>query len=243
VAGGKATLADMSGNNAITQAITDGLTQAGRNDNGTDQTPKAYINYMLFNEQFNVVKVGYSRVGNAGVVKDHFSELQNIPVAKNGYLYVYVSNESPVAVFFDNLQVVHFTEWKFQRYMRDYFSAVASLDRNIGRALDYLDRNHLADNTIVIYLSDQGFYLGEHGWFDKRWMYEESFRTPRVMRYPAKIKPGTLNHDFVMNLDIAPTVLDAANVPVPKDMQGESFLPFVTKGKKSRGMRCPIIIM
>ncbi|MDH7463872.1 DUF6443 domain-containing protein [Chitinophagaceae bacterium 26-R-25] len=107
VAGGKATLADLSGNNAITQAITDGLTQAGRNDNGTDQTPKAYVNYILFDEQFNVEKVGYSRVGIAGVVKDHFNELQNIPVAKNGYLYVYTSNESPVNVYFDNLQVVH----------------------------------------------------------------------------------------------------------------------------------------
>ena|GEM_PF-2602098 len=104
---GKAALADLSGYNAITQAITNSLTENGRNDNGTTQTPKAYINYMFFDEQFNVVKTGYSRVGNANAVKDHFSELQKLPVQKNGYLYVYVSNESPVAVFFDNLQVVH----------------------------------------------------------------------------------------------------------------------------------------
>ena len=122
-------------------------------------------------------------------------------------------------------------EWKYQRYMKDYLATAASLDRNIGRALDYLDRNGLADNTIVIYVSDQGFFMGEHGWFDKRFMYEESFRTPMVMRYPGRIKPGTKNEQFVMNLDIAPTVLQAAGVAVPKDMQGRSFLPLVKKKK------------
>jgi arylsulfatase A-like enzyme len=101
------------------------------------------------------------------------------------------------------------------------------LDRNIGRTLNYLDQHGLAKNTIVIYLSDQGFYLGEHGWFDKRWMYEESFRTPMVMRYPGVIKPGGVNNNLVMNLDIAPTVLEAAGVKIPADMQGESFLPLV----------------
>lgn len=126
------------------------------------------------------------------------------------------------------------TEWKYQRYMKDYLSTAASLDRNIARTLDYLDKHHLTNNTIVIYLSDQGFYLGEHGWFDKRWMYEESFRTPMVMRYPGVIKPGTVNNDFVMNLDIAPTLLQAAGVTIPKDMQGESFLPLV-KSEKAKG--------
>ncbi|WP_432711129.1 sulfatase family protein [Pedobacter sp.] len=117
------------------------------------------------------------------------------------------------------------TEWKYQRYMRDYLSTAASLDRNIGRTLDYLDKNGLSENTIVIYLSDQGFYMGEHGWFDKRWMYEESFRTPMVMRYPGVVKPGTVSEHFVMNLDLAPTLLEAAKVPIPKDMQGASMLP------------------
>lgn len=119
-------------------------------------------------------------------------------------------------------------EWKYQRYMRDYLSTAASLDRNIGRTLNYLEEHDLADNTIVIYLSDQGFYLGEHGWFDKRFMYEESFRTPMVMRYPGVIEPGTESNDFVMNLDIAPTILDAAGVPIPQDMQGQSMLPLLT---------------
>lgn len=123
------------------------------------------------------------------------------------------------------------TEWKYQRYMRDYLATAASLDRNIGRLLNYLDKNDLAKNTIVIYLSDQGFYLGEHGWFDKRWMYEESFRTPMVMRYPGVIKAGKKVNDFIMNLDIAPTLLQAANITVPADMQGQSFLPLLKNEK------------
>lgn len=118
-------------------------------------------------------------------------------------------------------------EWKFQRYMKDYLATAASLDRSIGRTLDYLDRHNLANNTIVIYLSDQGFFMGEHGWFDKRFMYEESFRTPMLMRYPGVVKPGIVNSNMVMNLDIGPTLLNAAGIKVPKDMQGKSFLPLV----------------
>jgi len=125
-------------------------------------------------------------------------------------------------------------EWKFQRYMRDYLATAASLDRNIGRTLNYLDQNGLTENTAVIYMSDQGFYMGEHGWFDKRFMYEESFRTPMVMRYPGVIKPGTQSQHMVMNLDIAPTLLDLAGVAVPSDMQGESFLSLLTD-KSSKG--------
>ena len=123
------------------------------------------------------------------------------------------------------------TEWKYQRYMKDYLSTAASLDRNIGRTLDYLDKHNLTNNTIVVYVSDQGFYMGEHGWFDKRFMYEESFRTPMVMRYPGVVKPGTVNNSMVMNLDIAPTMLNAAGVVVPNDMQGKSFLPLVANKK------------
>lgn len=127
-------------------------------------------------------------------------------------------------------------EWKFQRYMKDYLSTAASLDRNIGRALNYLDNHNLTKNTLVIYLSDQGFYLGEHGWFDKRFMYEESFRTPMLMRYPGVIKPGSKSNDFVMNLDIASTVLDAAGIKTPKDIQGESMLPLLG-GKEIKGRK------
>lgn len=123
------------------------------------------------------------------------------------------------------------TEWKFQRYMRDYLATAASMDRNIGRLLDYLDKHALSENTIVIYLSDQGFYLGEHGWFDKRFMYEESFRTPMMMRYPGVIAPGTVSEDFVMNLDIGPTLLQAAGLEIPQDMDGKSFLQVLTDPK------------
>ena len=120
-------------------------------------------------------------------------------------------------------------KWKYQRYMQDYLGTIKAVDENVGRLLDYLEANHLMDNTIIVYTSDQGFYLGEHGWFDKRFMYEESFRTPMVMRYPGVIKPGTENNNLLMNLDIAPTLLDAASVVAPDDMQGESFLPLLTK--------------
>ena len=134
-----------------------------------------------------------------------------------------------------NLSGNALTEWKYQHYMRDYLSTAASLDRNIGRTLDYLDKHGLTKNTLVIYMSDQGFYLGEHGWFDKRWIYEESFRTPMVMRYPGVIKPGTIDNHFVLNLDIAPTVLSAAGISVPKDMQGKSILPLLAdKNAKGR---------
>ncbi|MBC8987970.1 sulfatase [Pedobacter sp. N36a] len=130
-----------------------------------------------------------------------------------------------------NLTGKALTEWKFQHYMQDYLSTAASLDRNIGRTLDYLDKKGLTKNTIVIYMSDQGFYLGEHGWFDKRFIYEESFRTPMVMRYPGVIKPGSVSKDFVMNLDIAPTMLDAAGIAIPKDVQGKSMLPQLKDSK------------
>jgi len=123
------------------------------------------------------------------------------------------------------------TEWKYQRYLKDYLSTAASLDRNIGRTLNYLDKNNLTGNTIVIYMSDQGFYMGEHGWFDKRFMYEESFRTPMMMRYPGVVKPGTSNNNMVMNLDLAPTLLQAAGVTIPSEIQGASFFPLVSNHK------------
>ncbi len=123
------------------------------------------------------------------------------------------------------------TEWKFQRYMKDYLNTAQSIDRNVGRTLDYLDKHKLRENTIVIYMSDQGFFLGEHGWFDKRWMYEESFRTPMIIRYPGVVKPGMSISQLVMNLDIAPTLLDVAGVAIPNEVQGKSVLPLFTNKK------------
>jgi arylsulfatase A-like enzyme len=113
--------------------------------------------------------------------------------------------------------------WKYQRYMEDYLACVASVDDNVGRFLDYLQESGLAENTVVVYTSDQGFYLGDHGWFDKRFMYEESLRMPLLVRYPRQVKAGTVNKDIVLNLDFAPTFLDFAGVEVPKDIQGASF--------------------
>lgn len=121
-------------------------------------------------------------------------------------------------------------EWKYQRYMKDYLSTANSLDRNIGELLDYLDKSGLAKNTVIVYTSDQGFYLGEHGWFDKRFIYEESLKTPFVIRYPGAIKPGTKVSQVVSNVDWAPTLLDIAQTKIPSEIQGKSFLP-VLKGQ------------
>jgi arylsulfatase A-like enzyme len=113
--------------------------------------------------------------------------------------------------------------WKFNRYIKDYLRTIQSVDDGVGEVLDYLDKNGLAENTIVVYTSDQGFYLGEHGWFDKRFMYEQSLRTPMIIRYPKEIKPGQVSDKMVMNLDFAPSFLDYAGIQKPADMQGESF--------------------
>lgn len=122
--------------------------------------------------------------------------------------------------------------WKFNRYIKDYLRTVRSVDDGVGQLLDYLEENGLAENTIVVYTSDQGFYLGEHGWFDKRFMYEESLRTPLLVRYPKEIKAGMETAALVQNLDFAPTFLDYAGVDIPADMQGESFRELVS-GKDS----------
>lgn len=127
-------------------------------------------------------------------------------------------------------------EWKYQRYIKEYLRCVASVDDNIGRMLEWLDEKGLAENTIVAYTSDQGFFLGDHGWYDKRFMYEESLRMPLVIRHPARIKPRSVSDAMVLNLDFAPTLLDAAGIEAPDFMQGRSFLP-LTEGKTAEGWR------
>jgi len=124
-----------------------------------------------------------------------------------------------------NLKGDDLVRWKYQRYMHDYTATVRGIDESVGRVLDYLDKNGLAGNTIVIYSSDQGFYLGEHNWFDKRWIFEESLRTPFMARWPGVIKPGATNNDIVSNLDFASTLLEAAGLAVPAEMQGRSLMP------------------
>ena len=117
--------------------------------------------------------------------------------------------------------------FKYQRYMKRYLRTIASIDEGVGRVLDYLDEHQLTDNTIVIYTSDQGFFLGEHGWFDKRFMYEESFQMPFLIRYPKEVEPRTVCKNVICNVDFAATFLDLADLPIPSYMQGRSFRPLL----------------
>ncbi len=117
--------------------------------------------------------------------------------------------------------------WKYQRYMQDYLGTIAGVDENVGRLLDYLEEKELDENTVVVYTSDQGFYLGEHGWFDKRFMYNESFKTPLLIKWPNKITRGTTQEEMVQNLDFAQTFLEIAGISAPEDMQGKSIVPLL----------------
>ncbi len=129
--------------------------------------------------------------------------------------------------------------WKYQRYMQDYLACVQSVDENVGRLLDWLDENGLTGNTIVIYTSDQGFYLGDHGMYDKRFMYEESLRMPFVVRWPGVVRPRSVQKAMALNADFAPTLLDAAGVKVPDDMQGRSLVPLL-RGERPADWRTSI---
>ena len=116
-------------------------------------------------------------------------------------------------------------QWRYQRYMQDYLGSIAAVDEGVGKVLDYLEESGLAENTIIIYTSDQGFYLGEHGWFDKRFIYDESFKTPLLVKWPGVIESESVNNQMVQNLDFAQTLLEVAGVDAPDDMQGESLVP------------------
>ncbi|MGI9549630.1 MAG: sulfatase family protein [Aurantibacter sp.] len=143
------------------------------------------------------------------------------PIAKKFKTNFTAMNDSTLAV------------WKYQRYMQDYLGTIAGVDENVGRLLDYLEENNLAENTLVVYTSDQGFYLGEHGWFDKRFMYDESFKTPLLVKWPNVIEPGMTEDQMVQNLDFAQTFLEAAEAKIPSDMQGESLVPLF-KGEREQ---------
>ena len=134
------------------------------------------------------------------------------------------------------LQGEALARWKYQRYMQDYLATVQSVDDSVGRVLAYLDKAGLSRNTVVVYTSDQGFFLGDHGLFDKRFMYEESIRMPFIVRWPAAVKPGTRSSAMGLNIDFAPTFLDIAGLPVPVDMQGQSLLP-VLRGSAPKDWR------
>ncbi len=161
---------------------------------------------------FNVFKSKYAR----------FTKEQ-----KQAWDAVYGPINAEFEALYPNMDDSTFMRWKYQRYMQDYLGCIAAVDDNVGRLLDYLEENALSENTMVVYTSDQGFYLGEHGWFDKRFIYEESFRTPLLIKWPEKIKPGSVNDEMVQNLDFAQTFLEAAGLKAPEDMQGESLMPLL----------------
>lgn len=141
---------------------------------------------------------------------------------------VYMPINEAFAEMYPNMDSTDLMRWKYQRYMQDYLGCIAAVDENVGRVLQYLDDNDLSENTIVVYTSDQGFYLGEHGWFDKRFIYNESFKTPLIVRWPERVAPGTVSDEMVQNLDFAQTFLDAAGLEIPDAMQGESLVPLLT---------------
>ncbi|CRK42201.1 hypothetical protein BN1723_018980, partial [Verticillium longisporum] len=163
---------------------------------------------------------GGNRVGER-VVQESGSSQRKIPTDTT---FLIDKEDGTVFRFQDSKELA---EFKFQRYMQRYLRVIQSVDDNVGRILDYLDENNLADNTIVIYTSDQGFFLGEHGWFDKRFMYEESFQMPFLIRHPAEIARGSVCDDIICNVDFAPTFLDFAKLIRPSYMQGESFRPLL----------------
>jgi len=119
------------------------------------------------------------------------------------------------------------TRWRYQRYVKDYLRVIREVDDQVGNMVSYLQRENLLDNTIIIYAGDQGFFLGENGWFDKRWIYEESMRMPLIVHWPEGIQAGSVNNDLVQNLDLAPTILDLADADIPERMQGRSMVPLL----------------
>lgn len=149
------------------------------------------------------------------------------PQQKADWLAAYTPKNEAFKANYADMTDEEIARWKYNRYIKDYLRTIKSVDDGVGELLDYLEESGLAENTIVVYTSDQGFYLGEHGWFDKRFMYEESFRTPLLIRYPKEIKAGTVIDKLVQNLDFAPTLLDYAGIDAPKEMQGESFRKLV----------------
>jgi arylsulfatase A-like enzyme len=134
------------------------------------------------------------------------------------------------------LQGDDLVRWKYQRYLHDYLGCIKAVDESVGELLKFLDAEGLAGDTMVVYASDQGFYLGEHGWFDKRWIFEESLRAPLLVRWPGVVKPSSQSRTLVANVDLAATFLDATRMPVPSGMQGRSLLP-ILQGRTPRDWR------
>ena len=167
----------------------------------------------------------------SGLIRDSYREWMNTDQRK---LWESYYDSISTAYRNSNLKGKDLLEWKLQRYLEDYLGTILSVDESVGKILDYLDNNGLSENTIVVYTSDQGFYLGEHGWFDKRFMYEESLSMPLVIRYPQEIKGQQKLDEIILNLDFAPTFLDYAGIKVPKSMQGKSIRNLLSGKQKSK---------
>lgn len=153
--------------------------------------------------------------------------MNRIPEAeRNALKKIYEHRAQLVRIYYSDKKEL--LRLKYQWYMQDYMACISSVDENVGRILDYLDKNNLSKNTVVMYTSDQGFYLGENGWFDKRWAYDVSMQTPLLVRWPGKIKAGTVSNEMVQNIDFAPTIMDVAGQKVPSWMHGISLKKMMT---------------
>ena len=180
-----------------------------------------------FNDDYSTREL---TAGNTEMTMDYFSRQDmkmtppdslSKPEKNKWFSYGFKRNE--IVVLDNNISNEENKKLKFQTYIKDYLATIKSVDDNIGRVLNYLKDSKLEDNTIIIYASDQGFFIGEHGWFDKRFMYEESIRMPFVIKYPGLIKPQTINNDIITNIDFAPTILEMAGINSPSSIQGKSF--------------------
>ena len=173
-------------------------------------------------DELGIPEIGYDK----SRYKNEFSRLN--PSQKENFTKAYTRINEGFKKAYPTMTDADKMKWKFQRYMQDYLGTIKAVDENVGRLIDYLEANHLMDNTIIVYTSDQGFYLGEHGWFDKRFIYDQSFKTPLLIAWPGKVTPGSRSDELVQNLDFAQTFLEAAGVKAPSDMQGESMIPLLT---------------
>ena len=174
-------------------------------------------------EELGMEEIGYDKIRLENGIK------RLNPEQKERFNAAYAPVNEAFKKAYPNMTEEDRMRWKYQRYMQDYLGTIQAVDENVGRVLDYLEAHNLMDNTVIVYTSDQGFYLGEHGWFDKRFAYNESFKTPLLMSWKDHIRPGSVSDEMVQNLDFAQTFLDLAGISAPQDMQGESLVPLLTE--------------
>lgn len=174
-------------------------------------------------EELGMEEIGYDKIRLENGIK------RLTPEQKERFNAAYAPVNEAFKKAYPNMTEEDRMRWKYQRYMQDYLGTIQAVDENVGRLLDYLEAHNLMDNTVIVYTSDQGFYLGEHGWFDKRFAYNESFKTPLLMSWKDHIRPGSVSDEMVQNLDFAQTFLDLAGISAPQDMQGESLVPVLTE--------------